>query len=392
MAEPRPVKTLLWSPFGSGEHYQGPALFTYRMYSSAPPGRAAVSLVHGHPEQERYDLFQSQHCLGDLNKGALGTTAFIRNGQRWLNEHARDFDILHGVSGYHYSLAPAFHAQKLDLPAVVFLTNHRADLADKAGWRRLVGLPRRRRKMIRELSGIIAMSQAMFDELLDYNIPERMIARIPMGVNTELFRPAASEEKAHLKSQLGWRNLSTLIFAGTIVPRKQPHLLVEALGQLKRQGYECQLVLAGPEKDPPYAERMRQRAVELGVAELIIWAGFNNNIAPLFRASELFSLPSSNEGMAAAVVEAMACGLACLVTPVSGSQDLVSDGERGRIIEPDAGHIARCWLEYLDNPETMRCHGAAATDLVEKQYSNQVVFAAYDQLFRRIIAGGDAAG
>lgn len=392
MTEERLIRTLLWSPLGSGEHYQGPALFTYRLYSSAPPGRVAVSLAHGYPEQQQYDLFQSQHCLGNLRKGTLATTAFIRNSRRWLDKHAQEFDILHGISGYHYSVAPAIHAERLGLPAIIFLTAHRADLADKAGIRSLLGLPKKRRKMIQSLSCIVAMTDLMHEELREYGVPESKIARIPMGVNTEVFKPVVSQsERLLLRSRLGWRDLPTIIFVGAIVPRKAPHLLVEAVGMLKQRGYECQLVLAGPENDSVYATNMKTRAKELGVTDYIAWAGFVRDISTLFRASDIFCLPSSNEGMAAAIVEGMACGLATVVTPVSGSRDIVDDEKNGRIVEASVKELSATLMDYLRSPKIREDHGRNARLLVKAKYSNSAVFAAYQELFHRIISGGDAA-
>ena len=412
-----PIRTLLWSPKGSGEHYHGPAQFTYRLFSSAPAGKVELTLAHGFPQQAQYPLFKAQHCIADLGTGPLERVAFIRKGCRWVQQHAQDYDIFHGISGYQHIVSPAAVAEKHGVPAVLFLITHQGDLADKPGWRKVLALPRRRRKAVGRLSGLIAMSQVMADELLAYGIPEEKIARIPMGVNTQVFAPAVApvvdsavidrtvidspannnlvksspDLKRELRARLKWRDMPTVIFSGTLVKRKRPHLLIDALGLLKAKGIECQLVFAGPESDESYVAAMKQRARNLGVDGLIVWFGFATNIVELYQASDIFCLPSAAEGMAAALIEAMACELAPIVTPISGSIDVVSDGENGCIVQGDGAEIANALAHYIESPRDLLDHSRAARALVLSKYSNESVFSAYERMYRRIIAGGFAA-
>jgi glycosyltransferase involved in cell wall biosynthesis len=299
--------------------------------------------------------------------------------------------VFHGLSAFHNTVSPAFLAERLGLPVVVFLTNHRLELTDKGGLKGLLGLPRRRRRMARELSALVAMSRAIHEELLEHGIDPRSIARIPMGVDTSQFRPASPGDRAGLRSALGWRALPTVLFVGAVTRRKRPHLLVEALGSLRGRGGECQLVIAGPEHDAGYAAAMRTRAVELGIEHLIVWHGFTPEIAPLYRAADFFALPSEREGMPAALVEAMASGLPAIVTAVSGAVDLVDDGIHGHVVAAEAGAIADALRTYLADPGTAVSHGAAGRRRVERQYSATAVLEAYERLFRRVMAGGDAA-
>ena len=387
-----PVKILLWSPRGSGEHYNGPASFTYRLYSGAPAGRVRVTLAHGFPDQATYPLFASQHHVSNLGSSPIQLMKFIWQGYRWLDAHVNEFDVMHSISAYHQSVLPSVRAQRSGLPSVVFVSNHHTQLGDKGGLKSLLGLARRRRLLVKELAGLIAMTQAIYEELRGYGIPEEKIARIPMGVNTDVFYPPGSnDERRTLRHGLGWLDLPTVIFVGTTVRRKQPHLLIEAIGLLKRRGLDCQLVIAGPDGDPTYTIHMKRRAVELNVAKQVVWFGFTRDIAPLFRASDFFSLPSSNEGMSAALIEALASGLPAIVTPISGSVDAVVDGVNGRLVQPDAQQIEDVLAEYIVNQSSLDDQRREARERVERQFSNTYVFAAYERLFRRIMAGGPAA-
>jgi len=182
-----------------------------------------------------------------------------------------------------------------------------------------------------------------------------------------------------------------LVFVGGITERKQPHLLIEAIGLLHKRGLKCQLAIVGPDQEPPYTERMKHRAREVGVESQVIWFGFTQDIGPLFRASDVIGLPSANEGMPAALVEAMASSIPSIVTAISGTTDLVIDGQHGRVVTADPAHIAEALAHYLKNPEAARLQGQVARDKVLRQYSTAVVLQAYERLFRRVMAGGDAA-
>src|SRR5262249_52852990 len=158
--------------------------------------------------------------------------------------HAEQFDIFHGLAAFQTTVEPAYAAQRLGLPSVVFVANHGVEFADKPGLKAILGLPRRRRAMAKQISGLIAMSQAIYDELRSYDIPESKIARIPMGVDTTRFRPSVDAvERQALRGQFGWPDRPTLIFVGGITERKRPHLLVEAIGLLHKRGLECQLAI-----------------------------------------------------------------------------------------------------------------------------------------------------
>ena len=187
------------------------------MYSAAGPGRFSVTLVHGAPHQTRYPLFESQHFISLGEGGPLTMMRFLHGARQWLRANASRFDVFHGLGAFHNTVAPAFLAHELGLPAVIFVANHRVELTDKSGFKRVLGWPRRRRAMIKQLGGVIAMSDAIYDEMIEHGLPARKIARIPMGVDVNRFRPHrdVSEQRA-LRAKFGWSHLLTLVFVGEI--------------------------------------------------------------------------------------------------------------------------------------------------------------------------------
>jgi glycosyltransferase involved in cell wall biosynthesis len=382
------LRVVLWYRRGAGLHFSGPGRTAYRMYAKAQQGRFRLTLVHGFPEHAAYDLFEQQFCLGHCGTGLVSQMRFIERGKRWLARHAREHDMFHGLSGYLVTLAPALYAQRLGLPAVVKLIAWRADMADKQRWKTWLGISQRRRDRLRQLDAVIAIAPAIYDELVEYGVAPERIARIPNGVDVQWYRPSADrQEQRSLRQQLGWRDVPTLLFAGGINRRKQPQLLIEALARLPASQSDCQLMLAGPVDDPPLAAAMRQRASELGVSPRVHWLGVCQDMAPLYRAADLFCLPSQLEGLPNAVLEAMASGIPSLVTPIPGCLDLVDDGQSGRIVGANGDELAAAIAGYFQTPELLRQHGQAARRKAEAQFDVRRVLDAHERLFHAVRRG-----
>ena len=83
--------------------------------------------------------------------------------------------------------------------------------------------------------------------------------------------------------------------------------LLEALAQLKNEGLDFRLVVAGTGE---FATLLRDMAVELGLEGRVEWAGFTSDIPQLLRGGDIFVLPTLQEPLGIALQEAMAAGLA----------------------------------------------------------------------------------
>lgn len=388
---PSPLRVLLWSPSGSGLHYSGPGMTAYRMYSRAAPGRFDLTLVHGRADQERYPLFREQTFLRSSRLGFVNQLRYTLAGERWMRRNAGRFDIVHGIQGFHATVAPCAVAQACGVPAVIKFAVHRLELAEKPGLHRLLGIARRRRRMVAGMRGVIAISSDIAEDLRSAGIPDERIARIPNGVDDRQFRPVADEaERRRARLELGWPDRPTILFVGAICVRKRPHLVIEAMGALRRRGVEAQVIFVGPAQEPEYLASMQRRAEELRVTELLRWVGFTPEVAPLYRAADCYVLPSSSEGLPNAMLEAMASGLPAVGTRISGIVDLLGDGRAGTIAEADGEALADALAPLMQDESRRLAAGRAARELIERRYGVEVVLDAHERLFRNVLAGGDA--
>lgn len=119
--------------------------------------------------------------------------------------------------------------------------------------------------------------------------------------------------------------------------RKGQEYLVQAAAALKSRGIAAKYLIVGlPYKgNESHLERLKQLAIELGVAKEVIFAGEIPDPKAAYCAMDIFVLPSAEpEPFAGVVMEAMALNLPVIATRIGGSTDQVEDGVTGFLVPP----------------------------------------------------------
>jgi glycosyltransferase involved in cell wall biosynthesis len=178
-------------------------------------------------------------------------------------------------------------------------------------------------------------------------------------VDLEVFRPAPTP--AIIRKRLGLPlDRSIVLFAGHILESKGIFDLVQAFEQLASSSPQALLVICG---DGEQAHRLAPWLQQCSLDDNVIVAG---RIDPVqmpqwMQASDLFALPSHQEGMPNAVMEAMACGLPVIATRVGGLPDALSDTEGAILVEPrDVASLGRA-LHQVVNDTSLRTRMAKAS-------------------------------
>lgn len=355
----------------------------YRLYSAGTEKHwQSLSLCHGYPSQSRYELFDDQHFIHDCTTGRLSQLAFIRKSKAWLRNHMSSIDIFHGLQGFQITVEPAWECQRSGIPSFVKIASHRADLQGSR-FSRLTGIQQRRIHMLKQLEGVIAISQEIKDECLEQGICPGKIHYIPNGVDVEHFKPT-EKKKSELREQLGLLDVPTIVFSGSLVQRKRPHLLVEAAKILASKRQAFQMVMVGPPNDQSYANQMSSMVNEAGLEKQVRFVGMQSDVRPFLHASDIFVLPSRNEGLPNAALEAMACGMPVILTPVSGAKDLVEKHEKcGMIVEPSGATIAESIQYLLDDQAKADEFRLSARRNCERHYAAEKILDQTISLFKQ---------
>ncbi len=161
-------------------------------------------------------------------------------------------------------------------------------------------------------------------------IPAEKISVIRNGINAQFITDRAAQNPCDRK-ELGLDADHFVIgTVGRFVPRKNFTLLIESFAQLYSRHSKARLVLVGL---GPQESLLRQRAQELGVEQEVIFVVGK----PAYRYYPLFNcfvLPSAQEGLSIALLEAMCFGLPCVVTSQDGEHEVIASGYNGLIIKP----------------------------------------------------------
>ena len=149
------------------------------------------------------------------------------------------------------------------------------------------------------------------------------------------------------------------------------------------------MVLVGPAYEPDYKVKLDEIIQTENLHEHVTQVSFTEQVELYHQAADVFALPAITEGMPAALVEAMSCGLASLGTPISGISDLIQDGVNGRIVR-DVDSIVEALRDYFTNPSLREEHGERCRAEILEKYGAESVLSAYLKLFHCVMEGRDA--
>lgn len=188
-----------------------------------------------------------------------------------------------------------------------------------------------------------------------------------VGLNLNRFVPVQDEqEKNALRQQYGFSSGDfILLYTAEFIPRKNHALLFDALSSLKNKIPELKLALLGKgDLLGSYKTLAEARGWDC-----VRFAGYTNAVREWCGLSDVFVMPSFQEGMPVALLEAMACGLPIAASRIRGHTDVIEDCVNGCLFDPrDITEFLRAiWMLYK-NP-SLRIEMGARNAEKAKGYS-----------------------
>ncbi len=151
-----------------------------------------------------------------------------------------------------------------------------------------------------------------------------------------------------------------------IRPRKGIELLMDAMAKLPKE-WQVHLLLVGHMNTSSLSKKISTSAAK----ERIHRVGYRNDAPALAGACHIFVLPSTKrEGLARALIEAMAYGVPPIVTNCGGNPELVVHGITGLVIPvQDVGAISQAIRQLYENPDMRKKLGKAARERIQKHFN-----------------------
>jgi L-malate glycosyltransferase len=196
----------------------------------------------------------------------------------------------------------------------------------------------------RLVSGIVVNSQAVWSEMVGTeHVPPSLLHLCYNGIDTDRFY---SE---------GRRRVPALADASLVIgvvcvlrPEKDVATLIEASARVAvDQGRNFRLVIVG---SGPELGRLENLAQELRVSDHCVFQPAVSDVATWLRSIDIFVLPSVSEALSNSLMEAMACGCACIASRTGGNPELIRDEETGLLFEPgDSRDLAEKLCRVFDD-------------------------------------------
>lgn len=240
---------------------------------------------------------------------------------------------------------------------------------------------RQRRRFYRSCRAIHTVSEAQKAELLQLGFPPEIITAIPNGVDTVRFTPGDA---------MGARQLLGLPVHGTVLAlvgrfgaHKGHGTLLEAFRPVSAELPDVHLAFLGG--GGPEEAAIREVASGHPAKARIYFLGLRDDLPRCYPAFDLLVIPSTNEGMSNAALEAMACGVPVLANTGTGSEAIISSGADGWLADlRTPAHLSQEILSLLQNATRLPETGRNARLTIESRFSLERMAATYEALYRRL--------
>lgn len=231
---------------------------------------------------------------------------------------------------------------------------------------------------------IVCVADAVRDHFLAMRpaflrIPAERLVRIYKGHSLDWYRaPPADLEAVGVP-----RGALTIACVANYRPRKGIEVLIDAFERLP-DVWAARLLLIGAGMD---ATRLARRIAASRAAARIHVLGFRRDAPALTAACDVFVLPSTKrEGLARSLIEAMAYGVAPVVTNCGGSPELVVDGTSGLVVPVrDARALAEAIERLHDDAGLRRRLGTAARERIRSSFRIEDTIAQTLDLYRSLV-------
>ena len=296
---------------------------------------------------------------GGQQFGLTSLRLWLQTAQAVIRQHRQTpFDLIHAFWVDEAGFSAALAGRKLNRPVVTSLGGGELTLLPEIGYGAQRFLARRltTRYALAQAAQITAGSTYQLGLCRAHGVLEHKLKLAPLGVDTSHFRPA---EDSPLASP-------AVIQAASLLPVKNQALLLQTVSQARRQLPKLQLHLVGTGPDQAAIVELAQ---QLNLSQNITWQGQIPylQMPTLYRQASLYLQTSRHESQGMAVLEAMACGLPAIGTPVGVVRELACLPPQS---EPEA--LAAQLVQLIEETATYPARKQQARQQVEESFSQEV--------------------
>ncbi len=231
------------------------------------------------------------------------------------------------------------------------------------------------RYVLQKSTFFISDAQVTRQKAIRYGMNPKNTLVFPWGVDLEHFKPNVQTFKRS--------NVLTLFCNRSWEPRYGVDVLAEAFVKVAKSKPNTRLnLLAGGSQE----NRIREILQKSGAIDQVRFQGYipQKDLPRHYNEADLYISPSHVDGSSVSLMEAMACGLPCLVSDIPANREWVQEGENGWLFsDGDAAALAEKILQVVENRDTLKQIGANARRVAEERADWQKNFQKLLEAYRQ---------
>lgn len=237
------------------------------------------------------------------------------------------------------------------------------------------------RRKYRLYDKVVTISEGIRQVLIEEGVPAGKVVTVRSAVDTQRYRPGG--DRNWLLREFGLPEQALAIgMIAQFIPRKGHYDLLAAARRVVAESPLCRFVLFGK---GPLEEEIKQAIHEQGLERCVLPCGFRTDLERIIPALDLVVHPAKMEGLGVSLLQAAACEVPIVATPVGGIPEIVRDGETGVLVPiGDVERLAAVLLELASDQTRRHRMGRAARERVLREFSIETMvagnLAVYDEL------------
>jgi len=321
------------------------------------------------------------HRVFAFPTGHLASGSYLASSFLWMLKNRRSFQIIH-ANRSSSGLVAGLIGFVLRKRVLYKLT--RGDEVDTKGFRSTWFGRFKARLLRKTVDKFVAITEEIENALRQIGIPAEKVVRIANGMTLDDFSQCYDRER--VKSELGWPAETIVVtFVGRLVHAKGVDWLLEVWQHVSRQCAHARLLIVG---DGAERAALEAQAQALGIRDTVAFVGKQPDVFKFLAASDIFVLPSRQEGTSNALLEAMSQGLPVVVADdlLGGNRGVVDDRQDGHVVKfGDSEAFARVLSQLLQDAGLRQEMGKRARRKIEEKFSIESVANQYCALYHELL-------
>ena len=236
----------------------------------------------------------------------------------------------------------------------------------------------------RRADRIVAVSKEIVNKMKLAGVDSTKITLIENGVSLNRFQNKIDSNSIRESLRIK-KGVPVVGVVGALTEEKGHSYLLKAIPMVVQRFPETAFLLVGDGRERPYLESM---ASKLGIADSVIFAGMRNDIPEILSMLDAFVLPSLDEGLPIALLEAQAAKVPVVATSVGAIPDVLEDGVTGILIPPkDPQAIADAMIKILSDKKLATEIAQKGFERVRDHFSSEKMGEKYITIYKELIEG-----